>query len=104
MSCSASGQVVGASATASGAGHAFSWTRAGGMIDLHRDAVDGRFSSAQAVNARGQVIGSSYPPGGFGVGVLRQNSVRREVVDLPALIRRRSWFDDHPPAPATSPA
>src|SRR5882724_6723333 len=31
--------------------------------------------------------------------VLRQNSVRREVVDLPALIRRRSWFDDHPPAP-----
>src|SRR2546425_12178727 len=36
-------------------------------------------------------------------GVLRQNSVRREVVDLPALIRRRSWFDDHPPAPAGSP-
>ena len=35
--------------------------------------------------------------------VLRQNSVRREVVDLPALIRRRSWFDDHPPAPAASP-
>src|SRR3989442_7230872 len=32
--------------------------------------------------------------------VLRQNSVRREVIDLPALIRRRSWFDDHPPAPA----
>src|SRR5439155_22271704 len=34
------------------------------------------------------------------LSVLRQNSVRREVVDLPALIRRRSWFDDHPPAPA----
>src|SRR5437667_6825396 len=35
--------------------------------------------------------------------VLRQNSVRREVVDLPALIWRRSWFNDHPPAPAASP-
>src|SRR5437773_2903080 len=38
------------------------------------------------------------------LSVLRQNSVRREVVDLPALIRRRSWFDDHPPAPAASPS
>jgi len=35
--------------------------------------------------------------------VLRRNSVRREVVDLPAPIRRRSAFDDHPPAPAASP-
>ena len=36
--------------------------------------------------------------------VLRQNSVRRDAVDLPALIRRRSWFDDHSPAPAASPS
>jgi len=37
------------------------------MIDLHRDPADRRFSSAQAVNASGQVIGFSYPPDGFGV-------------------------------------
>jgi methylglyoxal synthase len=29
--------------------------------------------------------------------VLRQNSVRRQVVDLSALIRRQSQLDDHPP-------
>ena len=43
---------------------------------------------------------STRPPLPPDLTVRRQNSVRREVVDLPAPIRRRSWFDDHPPAPA----
>jgi len=47
---------------------------------------------------------STRPPLPPDLTVRRQNSVRREVVDLPALIRRRSWFDDHPPAPAASPS
>src|SRR5437667_12630585 len=46
----------------------------------------------------------TYTVSRLSVAVLRQNSVRREVVDLPALIRRRSWFDGHPPAPAASPS
>jgi len=31
-----------------------------------------------------------------------KNSVRGQVVDLSALIRRESWLDDHPPAPSAS--
>src|SRR5438477_10172205 len=34
--------------------------------------------------------------------VRRQNCVRHEVIDLPALIRRQSPVDDHPPAPPAS--
>src|SRR6266478_1975401 len=35
--------------------------------------------------------------------VLRQNSVRRQVIDLSALIRRRSRLNGHSPAPASTP-
>jgi probable HAF family extracellular repeat protein len=52
---SPSGQVVGWSDTAAGFSHAFSWTRAGGLIDL--GTLGGPFSLADAVNARGQVVG-----------------------------------------------
>src|SRR5438093_13564588 len=34
--------------------------------------------------------------------VLRQNSVRRQVIDLSALIRRRSRLNGHSPAPPAS--
>jgi probable HAF family extracellular repeat protein len=53
----ARGQVVGSSAIAGGAIHAFSWTPAGGMADL--GTLGGTVSAARAVNARGQVVGSS---------------------------------------------
>jgi probable HAF family extracellular repeat protein len=58
----ARGQVVGTS-TLSGntPAHAFSWTRAGGMLDL--GTIGGSYSDASAVNARGDVVGFSYPPG-----------------------------------------
>jgi hypothetical protein len=39
----------------------------------------------------------------IGSPVLRQNSVRRQVVDLSALIRRQSQLDDHPPSPPAPP-
>jgi probable HAF family extracellular repeat protein len=57
----ARGQVVGGSATASSSGHAFSWTQAGGMIDLGAStdpSVPG-YTSAAAVNEAGQVVGSA---------------------------------------------
>src|SRR5205809_7176004 len=37
------------------------------------------------------------------IAVPRQNSVRGQMFDLSALIRRRSRLDDHPPAPPASP-
>src|SRR6266446_6992546 len=48
----ASGQVVGESDTAGGSRHAFSWTAAGGMIDL--GTLGGAYSAATAVNDSGQ--------------------------------------------------
>src|SRR5207249_5059279 len=41
---------------------------------------------------------------GHGGGVLRQNSVRLQVIDLSALIRRRSRLNGHSPAPPASTA
>jgi probable HAF family extracellular repeat protein len=56
------GQVVGSSATAGDAGHhAFSWTAAGGMIDL--GTFGGSHSYANAVNDTGQVVGVSFTAG-----------------------------------------
>src|SRR5438876_11721734 len=36
--------------------------------------------------------------------VIRQNSVRRQVIDLAGLIQRKFRFDGHPPAPPASTA
>jgi probable HAF family extracellular repeat protein len=53
-----SGHVVGDSSIADDAErHAFSWTPAGGMIDL--GTLGGLATQAYAVNARGQVVGYS---------------------------------------------
>jgi probable HAF family extracellular repeat protein len=57
-----SGQVVGDSSTASGQVHAFSWTKAGGMIDL--GTFGGSRTVALAVNDEGQVVGYGYTPSG----------------------------------------
>src|SRR5437870_11878419 len=54
---------------------------AGGLISLGPDLVE---MSKQAA------------------GVLRQNSVRHQVIDLSALIRRRSRLNGHSPAPPAS--
>ena len=40
--------------------HAFSWTAKDGMIDL--GTLGGTYSNALAVNATGQVVGTSCPP------------------------------------------
>src|SRR6266446_7422540 len=58
----ASGQVVGESDTAGGSRHAFSWTAAGGMIDL--GTLGGAYSAATAVNDSGQAVGESDPADG----------------------------------------
>lgn len=52
-----SGQVVGASATASGDTHAFLWTATGGMKDL--GTLGGTFSRALGINSLGHVVGVS---------------------------------------------
>ena len=64
LDMNASGQVVGESATAPFGIHAFSWTRAGGMVDL--GGLGGTSAVATAVNARGDVIGDSNTAGDAG--------------------------------------
>ncbi|MGB8932358.1 MAG: hypothetical protein WCC48_14030 [Anaeromyxobacteraceae bacterium] len=60
-----SGQVVGTSAISSDAEqHAFSWTQAGGMVDLGVP-VGGVGSFARDVNANGQIVGGTTAPSGF---------------------------------------
>jgi hypothetical protein len=61
------------------------------------------------VHGRRLVVGSSHSREGLGLSriaadcvVLRQNAVRRQVVDLSPLIRRRSQLDDQPSAPPPS--
>ena len=54
-----SGQVVGHSYTAAGELHAFSWTQAGGMVDLGTLGGSGSETRALDVNDGGQVVGSS---------------------------------------------
>ena len=52
-----SGQVVGSSFTAGNAAiDAFSWTRAGGMVDL--GTLGGTYSAGYAINGSGQVAGA----------------------------------------------
>jgi probable HAF family extracellular repeat protein len=60
----ASGQVIGYSLTASNDtryGHGFSWTLAGGLVDM---TLGGVASSVSGVGASGQVVGASSTPGG----------------------------------------
>jgi len=55
------GQVVGFAVSASShLGHAFLWTKRGGMVDLGTlNGIDGISSIAMAINERGQVVGYS---------------------------------------------
>ena len=59
----AHGEIVGYSNTASGDQHAFSYTRAGGMVDLGT-LPGGVFSQATAVNNRGEIVGYAGTPTG----------------------------------------
>jgi len=56
-----SGQVVGLSLMPQDRFRAFSWTPAGGMINL--GTLGGTYSDAMAVNDMGQVVGESFTPG-----------------------------------------
>jgi probable HAF family extracellular repeat protein len=56
------GQVVGWSYTADGFRHAFSWTQAGGLVDL--GTISGGSSLPTAVNESGQVVGESASTSG----------------------------------------
>jgi probable HAF family extracellular repeat protein len=67
------GQVVGLNQLAGGVGHAFSWTKAGGMIDL--GTLGGSFTKAEAVNDAGLVVGISSTAGN-----LQQHAVIWQVL------------------------
>jgi probable HAF family extracellular repeat protein len=66
-----SGQIVGTSVMANGDFHAFSYTPAGGMVDLGTLPGDSD-SSALGVNNQGEIVGSSSNAAGRGHAVLWQ--------------------------------
>lgn len=51
------GVVVGAACLESGVRHAYRWTEAGGLVDLHTEGLSGDHSQAQRINASGQIAG-----------------------------------------------
>jgi probable HAF family extracellular repeat protein len=76
------GQIVGSSALTdtndpdfAGVFHAFSWTEAGGIVDL--GTLGDMNSFAIAINDKGQVVGSSYVPGGSLSRALLWNTKQR---------------------------
>ena len=76
------GQVVGGSVTATGEVHPFSWTQAGGMVDLCGSA-SGSSSDAYAVNGGGQVVGACYLASGAYRAFLWSSAAG--PIDLPGL-------------------
>ena len=83
---SASGQVVGWSGTADGAPRrAFSWTGAGGIVDL--GTLGGSWSAAHGVNSSGLIVGAAALPGdATGHAFLYENG---PVKDLNNLVRNK---------------
>ncbi len=80
-----SGQVVGVSTTATGETHAFLWNR-GVMIDL---GAPGEVSYADAINEKGQVIGSWYSdctPSCARGGFVWERGVRTDLDMVPSAI------------------
>jgi hypothetical protein len=61
-------------------------------VDTKKKELVGDFKNA----------GRQWRPTGQPEPVLRQNCMRHQVIDLPALIRRQSPVDDHPSAPPAS--
>ena len=58
-----SGEVVGVAATASGSGHAFTYTTTGGMVDL--GTLGGDSSIATGINSSGEVVGEADTASGL---------------------------------------
>lgn len=66
------GQVTGMSRNAAGASHAFLWSAGSGMVDLGDVPGGDNFSAGLAINAGGQVAGSSL----FGTGLESRHAFR----------------------------
>lgn len=66
------GQVTGMSRNAAGASHAFLWSAGSGMVDLGDLPGGDNFSAGLAINASGQVAGSSL----FGTGLDSRHAFR----------------------------
>ena len=75
------GQVVGGSATPSGANHAYSWTASGGIVDL--GTFGGTSSIAYGVNKWGQVVGqAALPNNTTSHAFLFDNGLLKDLNDL----------------------